>query len=75
MNALLATNEFESMDREVDSAEHSLELHLPYIFHTYARNNCPQPKIVPWLVGSTSPERGRVGQGWRESWRIDGVSE
>ncbi|KAL6716641.1 hypothetical protein ACLMJK_006209 [Lecanora helva] len=44
------------MSSSTDSAEHSLEMHLPYIYHicrnSYAQGN--PPPLVPILVGSTS---------------------
>ncbi|PIA42251.1 hypothetical protein AQUCO_02000012v1 [Aquilegia coerulea] len=46
---LLATGKFEVMDLQVDEAEHSMEMHLPYlakVFHGYP------VKIVPILVGA-----------------------
>ncbi|KAF5197739.1 Memo1 [Thalictrum thalictroides] len=46
---LLATGKFEVMDLRVDEAEHSMEMHLPYlakVFHGYP------VKIVPILVGA-----------------------
>ncbi|KAL5697820.1 hypothetical protein ACHQM5_028941 [Ranunculus cassubicifolius] len=50
---LLATGKFEVMDLRVDEAEHSMEMHLPYlakVFHGYP------VKIVPILVGALSSE-------------------
>lgn len=46
------------MKQSVDEDEHSLEMHLPYIFKILSQNfgevtNFPQ--LVPILVGSTSP--------------------
>ncbi|GMH33026.1 hypothetical protein BSKO_00860 [Bryopsis sp. KO-2023] len=55
------TGMFETMDMDVDEAEHSLELHTPYIVHTLRG----QPfKLVPIMVGSLSTrseaEYGRI---------------
>lgn len=50
---LAATGKFDVMSRHVDEAEHSLEMHLPYIQH------CMQSKpftLVPIMVGALSPE-------------------
>ncbi|EGC48703.1 DUF52 domain-containing protein [Histoplasma capsulatum var. duboisii H88] len=48
------------MSPPVDSAEHSLELHLPYIHHLLrtlypTRAPAAYPRLVPMMVGSTSP--------------------
>lgn len=60
-NQLLQTGHFESMRLDVDEAEHSLELQMPFIMHTMRE----QPfKLVPIMVGAINPERealyGRV---------------
>ena len=34
--ALHATGHFEWMSRDVDEAEHSIEMHLPYVYHVLA---------------------------------------
>ncbi|CAL5440143.1 unnamed protein product [Camellia sinensis] len=50
---LKATGKFELMDLHVDEAEHSMEMHLPYlakVFHGYS------VKIVPILVGALNAE-------------------
>ncbi|XP_058195539.1 uncharacterized protein LOC131311919 [Rhododendron vialii] len=50
---LKATGKFELMDLQVDEAEHSMEMHLPYlakVFHGYS------VKVVPILVGAVSAE-------------------
>lgn len=50
---LKATGKFETMDIHVDEAEHSMEMHLPYlakVFHGYP------VKIIPILVGALSAE-------------------
>ncbi|ONK78924.1 uncharacterized protein A4U43_C01F1050 [Asparagus officinalis] len=50
---LYSTGKFELMDLHVDEAEHSMEMHLPYlakVFHGYP------VKIVPILVGALSAE-------------------
>ncbi|KAG6500608.1 protein MEMO1-like [Zingiber officinale] len=50
---LKATGKFELMDLHVDEAEHSMEMHLPYlakVFHGYP------VKVVPILVGALNTE-------------------
>mmetsp|Transcript_46 Transcript_46/g.109 ORF Transcript_46/g.109 Transcript_46/m.109 type:complete len:299 (-) Transcript_46:218-1114(-) len=52
-NELASTGEFKEMPLDVDEAEHSLEMHLPYIFkimHGQAFT------LVPILVGALSPD-------------------
>jgi len=49
--ALRATGKFDVMERRTDEDEHSLEMHLPYIFQVMQG----QPfKLVPVLVGALS---------------------
>ena len=46
------------MSTSTDSAEHSLEMHLPFIYHIF-KNSSEQgnpPPLVPILVGSTKPK-------------------
>ncbi|CAA6670444.1 unnamed protein product [Spirodela intermedia] len=50
---LQATGKFELMDLRVDEAEHSMEMHLPYIAKVF--RGYPV-KIVPILVGALNPE-------------------
>ncbi|CAM6105097.1 unnamed protein product [Calypogeia fissa] len=50
---LKATGKFEDMDINVDEAEHSMEMHLPYIAKIFQGTAV---KIVPILVGSLSFE-------------------
>lgn len=45
---------FSIMDEETDEAEHSLEMHLPYIYHVMAGHDF---KLVPILVGALNEER------------------
>ncbi|OAY78541.1 Protein MEMO1 [Ananas comosus] len=50
---LRATGKFELMDLHVDEAEHSMEMHLPYlakVFHGYP------VKVVPILVGALNSD-------------------
>lgn len=54
---LQATSRFTTMSVDTDEAEHSLEMHLPYIYKMLSRNFSPNslPPLVPILVGSTNP--------------------
>lgn len=51
--ALSKTGEFEYLDRDVEEAEHSLEMHLPYIAKIMGKRDFT---IVPIMVGSVSKE-------------------
>ncbi|KAK2767685.1 hypothetical protein FQN54_003843 [Arachnomyces sp. PD_36] len=56
---------FTTMSPSVDEAEHSLELHLPYIHHMLRRKfpstpTSSYPPLVPIMVGSTSPSTERA---------------
>jgi AmmeMemoRadiSam system protein B len=50
------------MSTRVDSDEHSLELHLPYIYHIFSvyHEQEKHPPLVPILVGNTSPSVERA---------------
>ncbi|KAE8700317.1 Protein MEMO1 [Hibiscus syriacus] len=50
---LKATGKFESMNLRVDEAEHSMEMHLPYLAKVFEGHPV---KVVPILVGSLSAE-------------------
>lgn len=50
---LKATGKFELMDLRVDEAEHSMEMHLPYLVKVFQGFSV---KIVPILVGALSAE-------------------
>ena len=52
---LRASTHFKDMSSSSDSAEHSLEMHLPYIYHILGKTFDPSnmPPLVPVLVGST----------------------
>ncbi|KAL2919763.1 hypothetical protein HK105_200680 [Polyrhizophydium stewartii] len=56
VGTLAATGLFETMSRRTDEDEHSIEMHLPYIFKVMSRKNGPFT-IVPILVGATSPSQ------------------
>lgn len=53
---LLATGQFEKMSRDVDEEEHSLEMHMPYIYKMMERAKHAYT-VVPIMVGSLSPEK------------------
>ena len=53
-NAELAkTNQFTTMSTSTDEEEHSLEMHLPYVYHTFG----PTIPIIPILVGALTPAK------------------
>ena len=59
---LSATNKFKSMSVGTDEDEHSLELHLPYIYKVFEDNFKSEedfPPLIPILVGNTSPKAER----------------
>ena len=57
---LRATGHFVDMDVDVDEAEHSLELHLPYIFGFEVLPERDRPTLVP--IGGRGAQHQR---GWR----------
>lgn len=58
MTELHATSSFTTMSVDTDEAEHSLEMHLPYIYKMLSKTFSPSsfPPLVPILVGSTNPK-------------------
>lgn len=56
MAKLYETKKFGTMKPDTDEEEHSMELHLPYIFKILSRNFAADrfPTLVPILVGNTS---------------------
>lgn len=50
------------MSRATDEDEHSLEMHLPYIYKILSRNFSPNafPPLIPILVGATHPATERA---------------
>ncbi|KAL4180108.1 hypothetical protein AMTRI_Chr13g90480 [Amborella trichopoda] len=54
---LKATGKFELMDLHVDEAEHSMEMHLPYLAKVFHGRPV---KIVPILVGALSTENEAI---------------
>lgn len=56
IQTLRSTNQFQDMDTKTDSDEHSLEMHLPYIYYLFRQSfeqGRPVP-LVPILVGNTN---------------------
>ncbi|KAL9017455.1 MAG: hypothetical protein Q9185_005217 [Variospora sp. 1 TL-2023] len=68
LSTLRATSQFSPLPLPADEAEHSLEMHLPYIAHLLSlslsspdkETPTPTPPLVPILVGSTSPAAERA---------------
>lgn len=54
---LTNTGQFATMEISVDEAEHSLEMHLPYLKHILSSANRPW-RLVPILVGQITPTQG-----------------
>ena len=56
ITALRSTGKFDDMSTSTDEVEHSLEMHLPYIYHMLSKSFQSQslPPLIPILVGSTS---------------------
>ncbi|TPX72250.1 hypothetical protein SpCBS45565_g00544 [Spizellomyces sp. 'palustris'] len=53
---LKATGEFSLMSQQVDEDEHSIEMHLPYVYKIFEKKQEPYT-IVPILVGAISAEK------------------
>ncbi|KAK4983516.1 hypothetical protein LTR66_008801 [Elasticomyces elasticus] len=54
---LYASKQFQWMSKSVDEEEHSLEMHLPYIYKVLSLNFSDEasfPKLVPIMVGNTT---------------------
>lgn len=60
---------FVTMGPDMDEAEHSIEMHLPYIRHVF---NDVNVKVVPIVVGSLSEEKERAFGRVLSSWIGDG---
>ena len=58
MAELYETQHFGTMKPETDEDEHSMELHLPYIYKILSKSfeQDSFPTLIPILVGNTSPE-------------------
>ena len=57
IETLRRTERFKNLSSSSDSSEHSLEMHLPYIYHLLSKSFKEDefPPLVPILVGSTNP--------------------
>lgn len=54
------TGKFDTMSEDADETEHSLEMHLPYIYKMLSRSfssPAEYPGLIPILVGSTKPAK------------------
>ena len=63
MAELHSTGKFDKMTQAVDEEEHSLEMHLPYIYKVLSNtftNESSFPSLIPILVGSTRPDIERA---------------
>lgn len=62
MQELDNTGRFDTMSEDADETEHSLEMHLPYIYKMLSLSfSSPNeyPRLIPILVGNTSPTKER----------------
>lgn len=61
ISELASTNLFDRMSLTNDEEEHSLEMHLPYIYKMLSLrfSSSSFPPLVPILVGATSPDAER----------------
>ncbi|KAG8533062.1 uncharacterized protein KY384_001845 [Bacidia gigantensis] len=57
ITALKSKGRLDDMSTGTDEAEHSLEMHIPYIYHMLSKKFDPAhlPPLVPILVGNTNP--------------------
>jgi AmmeMemoRadiSam system protein B len=56
---LAATKKFVTMSTDRDETEHSMELHLPYIYKMLSlhfKSESEHPPLIPILVGGTRPD-------------------
>ncbi|KAI8357782.1 MEMO1 family [Blakeslea trispora] len=56
---LYQTGQFDYMSETVDSDEHSIEMHLPYVYKTF-ENMIDDIQIVPILVGSINHQQEKA---------------
>ncbi|KAF9203023.1 Protein memo1 [Haplosporangium sp. Z 27] len=56
--ALYKTGQFEHMSHQTDEDEHSIEMHLPYVYKVF-ENQMDKVKIVPILVGALTESTER----------------
>lgn len=57
---LAKTGKFDVMSRDADETEHSMEMHLPYIYKMLSQtfdSEADYPKLIPILVGNTNEDR------------------
>ena len=57
MEELAATKQFVRMNRDRDETEHSMEMHLPYIYKILSlsfKSEAEYPPLIPILVGATN---------------------
>jgi AmmeMemoRadiSam system protein B len=57
VHELLATGKFTTMSTSADETEHSMEMHLPYIYKMLSgafKSATEHPTLIPILVGNTS---------------------
>ncbi|KAI7905590.1 MEMO1 family [Cokeromyces recurvatus] len=59
LNELYNTKKFYWMRQNVDEEEHSIEMHLPFIYEIF-KNKIDDIKLVPILVGSTTEVKERM---------------
>ncbi|KAL7266399.1 hypothetical protein RUND412_011056 [Rhizina undulata] len=58
---LYASGKFSYMDLQTDEDEHSIEMHLPYVYKVLERTKkLPDTKIVPILVGALKPQKEKA---------------
>jgi len=60
VDELAATGKFDTMSTDADENEHSLEMHLPYIYKVLSQSfDSPSsyPHLIPILVGNTNSTR------------------
>jgi MEMO1 family protein len=80
--ALLAENSaaeedlFFTMDQRVDEAEHSVEMHLPYLRHVFGTDAEPGGRVqfVPIVVGALNKRTARALGSIFSRWLADGKS-
>jgi MEMO1 family protein len=59
---LAASKKFVTMNADRDETEHSMEMHLPYIYKMLSlhfKSEAEYPPLIPILVGGTSPDAER----------------
>ncbi|KAL9616249.1 MAG: hypothetical protein Q9204_008597, partial [Flavoplaca sp. TL-2023a] len=65
LSTLRSTNEFSALPLDADEAEHSLEMHLPYIRHLLSLSSPSSSTkdgfegLIPILIGNTTPSSER----------------